>query len=173
MFNDCRRTAVETLLNKGFVPTRSIVLAFGERLAAYQLNTIFDAVIGMDEENGGTEVSDDFIFRLISHRPTRAVPRFEITSCSIMERTDFRSWSTKDVSLFPSCGATKFNLLGEPTAQFGERNGVIFATPSVAEKGMINVNVEVTAPGGHSMLPPRHTVCVAFLCRAPCLLMFL
>lgn len=34
----------------------------------------------------------------------------------------------------------------------------MFSTVGVAEKGVDNVRIEVTAPGGHSMVPPRHTV---------------
>ncbi|KAI1796621.1 carboxypeptidase S [Ganoderma leucocontextum] len=34
---------------------------------------------------------------------------------------------------------------------------VIFATPSLAEKGYIDVRIEVTAKGGHSSVPPPHT----------------
>ena len=32
------------------------------------------------------------------------------------------------------------------------------ATPGIAEKGYIDVRVEVTSPGGHSSVPPQHTV---------------
>ncbi|KAJ7323043.1 hypothetical protein DFH08DRAFT_969671 [Mycena albidolilacea] len=40
---------------------------------------------------------------------------------------------------------------------FGEAYGSIFATPAVAEKGYLDVRVEVTSPGGHSSVPPPHT----------------
>jgi len=30
--------------------------------------------------------------------------------------------------------------------------------PGIAEKGFLNVLVEVSSPGGHSSVPPRHTV---------------
>lgn len=40
---------------------------------------------------------------------------------------------------------------------------VIFAVPSLAEKGYMDIRVEVTAKGGHSSVPPRHTVrCTVF-----------
>ena len=32
------------------------------------------------------------------------------------------------------------------------------ATPGIAEKGYIDVRVDVTSPGGHSSVPPSHTV---------------
>lgn len=43
-------------------------------------------------------------------------------------------------------------------AGFGEKFGGIFATPGIAEKGYTDVRVEVTSPGGHSSVPPPHTV---------------
>ncbi len=36
--------------------------------------------------------------------------------------------------------------------------GQVFATPGVAEKGYLDVRVEVESPGGHSSVPPPHTV---------------
>lgn len=36
--------------------------------------------------------------------------------------------------------------------------GTPFAILGVAEKGYTDVRVEVTSPGGHSSLPPSHTV---------------
>ena len=36
--------------------------------------------------------------------------------------------------------------------------GVAVATVGTAEKGYIDARVEVTAPGGHSSVPPAHTV---------------
>lgn len=32
------------------------------------------------------------------------------------------------------------------------------ATPGVAEKGNLNVLLEISTPGGHSSVPPAHTV---------------
>ncbi|KAJ7115835.1 hypothetical protein C8R44DRAFT_832690 [Mycena epipterygia] len=40
---------------------------------------------------------------------------------------------------------------------FAENYGSVFATPAVAEKGYLDVHVEVTSPGGHSSVPPAHT----------------
>ena len=36
--------------------------------------------------------------------------------------------------------------------------GSIVASPGIAEKGYLDVLVEVTTPGGHSSIPPAHTV---------------
>ncbi|KAG6821197.1 hypothetical protein H0H93_004017 [Arthromyces matolae] len=40
---------------------------------------------------------------------------------------------------------------------YAEIGGTIFATPGIAEKGYVDVRVEVTSPGGHSSVPPKHT----------------
>ena len=45
-------------------------------------------------------------------------------------------------------------------AAFAEMYGSIIASPGIAEKGSSNVRVQVTAPGGHSSIPPAHTVFV-------------
>ena len=53
------------------------------------------------------------------------------------------------------------NFVSEPSLTGGgvaEEYGSVFATPGIAEKGYFDVTVEVTAPGGHSSVPPRHTV---------------
>jgi len=53
-----------------------------------------------------------------------------------------------------------FDLVSEPwfPGEFAEQYGSVFATPGIAEKGYLDVHVEVTAPGGHSSIPPKHTV---------------
>lgn len=43
-----------------------------------------------------------------------------------------------------------------------ERFGAIFAVPSVAEKGKIDLRLQVSTPGGHSSVPPAHTVRISF-----------
>nr|GAT46769.1 Gly-X carboxypeptidase [Mycena chlorophos] len=40
---------------------------------------------------------------------------------------------------------------------FLKLHGTVFATPDVTEKGLLDVAVEVTSPGGHSSVPPEHT----------------
>lgn len=41
---------------------------------------------------------------------------------------------------------------------FAEQDGVIAAMPAVAEKGYLDVHVQVNTLGGHSSVPPPHTV---------------
>jgi len=48
-------------------------------------------------------------------------------------------------------------------AGFTRQFGSVVASPGIAEKGFINVLVEVTAPGGHSSIPPAHTVISFFI----------
>lgn len=38
----------------------------------------------------------------------------------------------------------------------------IVAAPAVAEKGSFNLRLEVASPGGHSSVPPPHTVSPVF-----------
>ena len=56
-------------------------------------------------------------------------------------------------------------LLGQPrtsdnhfTGGFVEQYGSVIATPGITEKGSLNVKVDVATPGGHSSVPPIHTV---------------
>jgi len=37
------------------------------------------------------------------------------------------------------------------------RGDAVMATPAVAEKGKLDARLEISAPGGHSSVPPRHT----------------
>ncbi|KAI0820830.1 carboxypeptidase S [Trametes gibbosa] len=50
-------------------------------------------------------------------------------------------------------------LLDEGGEAYGPVYGgdVVFAFPGLSEKGYLDVEIEVTAPGGHSSVPPRHT----------------
>lgn len=44
------------------------------------------------------------------------------------------------------------------TAGYGEQFGRVIATPGISEKGYLDVMINVASPGGHSSLPPHHTV---------------
>ncbi|CAA7267427.1 unnamed protein product [Cyclocybe aegerita] len=54
-------------------------------------------------------------------------------------------------------GENGFAMVVDEGSEFYEQFGTVIATPGIAEKGFINVLVEVTAPGGHSSVPPAHT----------------
>ena len=41
---------------------------------------------------------------------------------------------------------------------FLETYGSVTALPSVTEKGYIDIRLTVSSPGGHSSIPPDHTV---------------
>jgi len=60
------------------------------------------------------------------------------------------------------CTPTIFNSLSAFSnsilAGFMEQYGTVFANPGIAEKGSMNVNIDVTTSGGHSSVPPPHTV---------------
>ncbi|KAI9064102.1 carboxypeptidase S [Trametes sanguinea] len=50
-------------------------------------------------------------------------------------------------------------LLDEGGSAYGTAYGgdVVFAFPGLSEKGYLDVQIEITAPGGHSSVPPPHT----------------
>ncbi|KAF7356747.1 Gly-X carboxypeptidase [Mycena venus] len=50
-----------------------------------------------------------------------------------------------------------FAFIVDEGGGFTDKYGSVFASPSVAEKGYLDVHVEVTSPGGHSSVPPVHT----------------
>ncbi|KAF7308645.1 Gly-X carboxypeptidase [Mycena chlorophos] len=50
-----------------------------------------------------------------------------------------------------------FAFIVDEGGGFSDKYGTVFATPAVAEKGYLDVHVEVTSPGGHSSVPPEHT----------------
>ena len=41
---------------------------------------------------------------------------------------------------------------------FQDVYGSVVALPSVTEKGYLDIQLTVTSPGGHSSVPPKHTV---------------
>ncbi|KAH8116257.1 Zn-dependent exopeptidase [Phellopilus nigrolimitatus] len=98
-------TAIETLLDNGFKPERSIVLAFG-----------------IDEERGG-----------------------------VYGATAIRDY------LLKKYGENAFSILVDEGGGYSDMFGTMFATPAIAEKGKLDVRIEVATPGGHSSIPPAHT----------------
>lgn len=101
-----QRSAIETLIESDFIPTRTIVLAYG-----------------FDEEVSGSQGAGF----LAPH----------------LERV---------------YGRNGIAMLVDEGAGFVDRFGSVLATPGIAEKGFLNTYVKVTAPGGHSSVPPAHTV---------------
>ncbi|CCM02429.1 uncharacterized protein FIBRA_04528 [Fibroporia radiculosa] len=59
--------------------------------------------------------------------------------------------------LLSTFGENAFAMLIDEGGKISEQYGGVFAVPSVAEKGYIDVRLELTAPGGHSSVPPAHT----------------
>ncbi|KAL1941154.1 hypothetical protein VTO73DRAFT_7366 [Trametes versicolor] len=98
-------SSIESLLERGFKPTRGVVLAFG-----------------FDEEASGIHGASAISKHLLS-----------------------------------TYGENAFLLLVDEGGGFGQEFGGVIATPAIAEKGYIDVRVEVTSPGGHSSVPPEHT----------------
>lgn len=98
---------VDALLQEGFQPRRTLVVAFG-----------------IDEESAGVQGAGH-------------IARY-------LEKT---------------YGRDSFALILDEGEPFGVPYGgnVIFANPYVTEKGYFDLRVEVSAPGGHSSIPPPHT----------------
>ncbi|KIY65075.1 carboxypeptidase S [Cylindrobasidium torrendii FP15055 ss-10] len=97
--------AIESLIEKGFKPTRSIVLAFG-----------------FDEEASGLQGA----FAL----------------------------SEAIVEIY---GEDSIAFIVDEGGGFATTFDGVFATPGIAEKGYLDLRIEVAAPGGHSSVPPAHT----------------
>jgi len=60
-------------------------------------------------------------------------------------------------------GENGIALIVDEGSGFGEWYGSVIATPGIAEKGYLDTRVKITAPGGHSSIPPSHTVTFCFL----------
>ncbi|CCM04649.1 uncharacterized protein FIBRA_06833 [Fibroporia radiculosa] len=59
--------------------------------------------------------------------------------------------------LLATYGENAFAMLVDEGGVIEEAYGRAFALPGIAEKGYLNVRVDVAAPGGHSSVPPAHT----------------
>ncbi|KAF7348672.1 Carboxypeptidase S [Mycena venus] len=106
-------TTIEVLLEKGFAPTRTIVLSFG-----------------FDEEGGGYQGLTD-------------------------ENIDMQGAGYLGPALLERFGPDSFAMIVDEGVGFTETFGGIFAAPGVAEKGSVNVNVEVQTPAS---LPPHTSI---------------
>ncbi|KAJ7096137.1 carboxypeptidase S [Mycena epipterygia] len=60
-------------------------------------------------------------------------------------------------ALLERFGEDSFAMIVDEGSGYSDIFGAIFAAPGVAEKGHVNINVEVQTPGGHSSVPPAHT----------------
>ncbi|KAJ3931943.1 MAG: carboxypeptidase S [Lentinula lateritia] len=54
-------------------------------------------------------------------------------------------------------GQNSFAFIIDEGGGFSEQFGTVIATPGIAEKGSMNANIHLAAPGGHSSTPPEHT----------------
>ncbi|KAL5531499.1 hypothetical protein ACEPAG_4376 [Sanghuangporus baumii] len=54
-------------------------------------------------------------------------------------------------------GENSFSILVDEGNGYSERFGAVVSTPAVAEKGKLDVRMQVSTPGGHSSRPPKHT----------------
>ncbi|KAG6374707.1 hypothetical protein JVT61DRAFT_4077 [Boletus reticuloceps] len=98
-------TAIETLLERGFEPSRTVLLAFG-----------------IDEEAGGKVGAG-------------AINKY----------------------LIETYGPDSIAMIVDEGGGYDDLGGTVFATPAVAEKGYMDIRMDVLTPGGHSSRPPKHT----------------
>ncbi|KAI6041919.1 hypothetical protein EDC04DRAFT_1140559 [Pisolithus marmoratus] len=61
------------------------------------------------------------------------------------------------VKLEEMFGTNGYAMLVDEGSGYAKQYGRNIATPSIAEKGYLDIHIEVTTPGGHSSLPPPHT----------------
>ncbi|RPD64023.1 carboxypeptidase S [Lentinus tigrinus ALCF2SS1-7] len=59
--------------------------------------------------------------------------------------------------LIATYGEYAFSILVDEGGGYGVSDDVIMVNPGVAEKGKFDVRFEISAPGGHSSIPPEHT----------------
>ncbi|KXN86588.1 Carboxypeptidase S [Leucoagaricus sp. SymC.cos] len=60
-------------------------------------------------------------------------------------------------ALLDHYGKHAFAFIIDEGSGFGREYDTVFATPGIAEKGYIDVRVEIATAGGHSSVPPEHT----------------
>lgn len=60
--------------------------------------------------------------------------------------------------LLGTYGKDAFAILVDEGGRQDLTENAIVAAPAVAEKGSFNLRMEVSSPGGHSSVPPPHTV---------------
>ncbi|KIJ65653.1 hypothetical protein HYDPIDRAFT_88243 [Hydnomerulius pinastri MD-312] len=88
------------------------------------------------------------------YQPTRTVV---LASGFDEETSGYYGAQTLAPKLLEMFGENGYAMLVDEGAGYGEQYGQVIATPGIAEKGYVDVNIEVTSPGGHSSLPPPHT----------------
>ncbi|KAI5832984.1 carboxypeptidase S [Schizophyllum commune Tattone D] len=59
--------------------------------------------------------------------------------------------------LLETFGKNAFAIVVDEGGGYQEEYGAVVATPGIAEKGYMDLKVEVHSPGGHSSVPPAHT----------------
>lgn len=123
---------INTLLDHGFKPQRTVVIAWG-----------------IDEEASGFEVA-----------PLASLRR----NIWLMSVDYHKGAGHLGPYLEQTYGQDSFAMLvdegGAMTAD--PVSGTVFAAPHVSEKGYLDVRIEVNVKGGHSSVPPAHTVSISF-----------
>ncbi|KAI0731172.1 carboxypeptidase S [Earliella scabrosa] len=87
-------------------------------------------------------------------QPTRGVV---LTFGFDEEASGLHGASSLSKYLLNTFGENAFLMLVDEGGGFAQEFDGVIATPAIAEKGYLDVRVEVTSPGGHSSVPPSHT----------------
>ena len=129
-------SSIESLLKKNFVPTRSVVLTFG-----------------FDEEASGFQVSHNkfkiwFEAECDDQGAAYLAKYLESTygKDAFALLVDEGGMGLHGCLVYDKIGLISIWLL----VGFGELFGTVFATPGIAEKGHMDVRVDISSPGGHS-----------------------
>lgn len=87
-------------------------------------------------------------------KPTRSI----VLAFGFDEETSgIHGAATLAVYLEKTYGENAFFMLVDEGGDYMNEYGQAFATPGIAEKGALDIRVEVESPGGHSSVPPPHT----------------
>jgi acetylornithine deacetylase/succinyl-diaminopimelate desuccinylase-like protein len=117
-------SSIETLINHGFEPARTIILSFG-----------------FDEETSGMKgahaLSENFLLEY---------------------GEDGFAMLIDEGGMSPRFAQVEARLKAFLLGGMSDDNGATFALPAIAEKGYFDVRIEVFTKGGHSSIPPSHTV---------------
>ncbi|KAG6897438.1 hypothetical protein C0992_001599, partial [Termitomyces sp. T32_za158] len=81
----------------------------------------------------------------------------EISGHRVRDSSTFQGARKLARALFEIYGKDGVAFLVDEGGGFAKQNGITIATPGIAEKGSLDVRLEITAPGGHSSVPPKHT----------------
>ena len=145
VFIPLHRITIDSLLKLKFVPTRTVVLAFG-----------------IDEEASGLEVIPLLSLYLLLVTDAvrwKGAGHLAVYFERKYGKDGFAMLVDEGGGFFPS-SLVAASPHSHPQGGYINQPGdnPILAFPEVSEKGYLDARIEVKVPGGHSSVPPLHTV---------------